>query len=115
MRQMLSFMLQALVDAAGGRPHLLELAGRYANGFIAEVWTIEAREQRAMVREAARRAGRDPDEIKVLPGLMTTVAPTVREGLDRRLALAGEAPADRCGGSVRCWGWTSDPSASGTA
>jgi alkanesulfonate monooxygenase SsuD/methylene tetrahydromethanopterin reductase-like flavin-dependent oxidoreductase (luciferase family) len=88
---------QPVVFTAGGpSPHLLELAGRYANGFIAEVWPIEeAREQRAMVREAARRAGRDLDEIKYFPGLMTTVAPSVREGLDRRLAVTGEAPAAR--------------------
>jgi FMN-dependent oxidoreductase (nitrilotriacetate monooxygenase family) len=88
---------QPVIFTAGGpSPHLLELAGRYANGFIAEVWTIEeARQQRAMVREAARRAGRDPDEIKYFPGLMTTVAPSVREGLDRRLAVAGEAPEVR--------------------
>jgi FMN-dependent oxidoreductase (nitrilotriacetate monooxygenase family) len=88
---------QPVIFTAGGpSPHLLELAGRYANGFIAEVWTIEeAHQQRTMVREAARRAGRDPDEVKYFPGLMTTVAPSVREGLDRRLAVTGEAPAVR--------------------
>ncbi|MGZ4531612.1 MAG: NtaA/DmoA family FMN-dependent monooxygenase [Mycobacteriaceae bacterium] len=88
---------QPVIFTAGGpSPHLLELAGRYANGFIAEVWTIEeARQQRELVREAARRAGRDPDEVKYFPGLMTTVAPTVREGLDRRQAVTGEPPAGR--------------------
>lgn len=86
---------QPVVFTAGGPSrHLLALAGRYANGFIAEVWTIaEAREQRAMVREAARQAGRDPDEIKYFAGLMTTVAPTVREGLDRRIALTDVLPS----------------------
>jgi FMN-dependent oxidoreductase (nitrilotriacetate monooxygenase family) len=83
---------QPVVFTSGGpSPHLLSIAGRYASGFIAEVWTIdEARAQRELVREAAREAGRNPDEIKYFAGLMTTVAPTVREGLDRRLALAGE-------------------------
>jgi FMN-dependent oxidoreductase (nitrilotriacetate monooxygenase family) len=82
---------QPVVFTSGGpSPQLLSIAGRYASGFIAEVWTIEeAREQRELVRDAAREAGRDPDEIKYFAGLMTTVAPTVREGLDRRLALAG--------------------------
>lgn len=82
---------QPVVFTAGGpSPHLLAIAGRYASGFIAEVWTIEeARAQRELVRDAARAAGRDPDEIKYFAGLMTTVAPTVRDGLDRRLALAG--------------------------
>jgi FMN-dependent oxidoreductase (nitrilotriacetate monooxygenase family) len=83
---------QPVIFASGGpSAHLLALAGRYASGFIAEVWTIEeARAQREMVRDAARQAGRDPDDIKYFAGLMTTVAPTVREGLDRRLALSGD-------------------------
>jgi FMN-dependent oxidoreductase (nitrilotriacetate monooxygenase family) len=83
---------QPVIFTSGGpSPHLLELAGRYASGFIAEVWTIEeARAQRQMVRDAAERAGRDPDDIKYFAGIMSTVAPTVRKGLDRRLALAGD-------------------------
>ncbi|CCQ44474.1 putative nitrilotriacetate monooxygenase component A [Pseudarthrobacter siccitolerans] len=83
---------QPVIFASGGpSPHLLALAGRYASGFIAEVWTIEeARAQRQMVRDAAERAGRNPDEIKYIAGLMTTVAPTIRAGLDRRLALSGD-------------------------
>ncbi|EWS80917.1 nitrilotriacetate monooxygenase [Brachybacterium phenoliresistens] len=82
---------QPVIFTSGGpSPHLLTIAGRYASGFITEVWTIEeARAQRRMIREAARDAGRDPDEIKYIVGLMTTVAPTVREGLDRRIALSG--------------------------
>jgi alkanesulfonate monooxygenase SsuD/methylene tetrahydromethanopterin reductase-like flavin-dependent oxidoreductase (luciferase family) len=83
---------QPVVFTSGGpSPQLLTIAGRYASGFVAEVWTIdEARAQRELVRDAARRAGRDPDEIKYFAGIMTTVAPTVREGLDRRIALAGD-------------------------
>lgn len=80
-----------IFTAGGSSPHLLQLAGRYADGFIAEVWTVEeARAQRDMVREAAREAGRNPDDIKYFTGLMPTVAPSVREGLDRRLALSEE-------------------------
>jgi FMN-dependent oxidoreductase (nitrilotriacetate monooxygenase family) len=83
---------QPVVFTSGGpSPHLLSIAGRYASGFITEVWTIEeARAQRELVRNAAREAGRNPDEIKYIPGVMTTVAPTVREGLDRRLRYAGD-------------------------
>ena len=83
---------QPVIFTSGGpSPHLLELAGRYCSGFIAEVWTIEeARAQREMVRQAAQQAGRDPDDIKYFAGLLTTVAPTVREGLDRRLSLSGD-------------------------
>lgn len=46
-----------------------------------------ARAQRTLLRYAAERAGRDPDEIKFFPGLMTTIAPDRRAGLDRRIAL----------------------------
>jgi FMN-dependent oxidoreductase (nitrilotriacetate monooxygenase family) len=83
---------QPVVFTSGGpSPHLLSIAGRYASGFISEVWTIEeARAQRQMVRAAAVEAGRDPDEIKYIVGLMTTVAPTIRQGLDRRISLAGD-------------------------
>jgi FMN-dependent oxidoreductase (nitrilotriacetate monooxygenase family) len=83
---------QPVIFTSGGpSPHLLSIAGRYASGFISEVWTIEeARAQRAMVRRAAEEAGRDPNEIKYIVGLMTTVAPSVREGLDRRIAIAGD-------------------------
>lgn len=83
---------QPVIFSSGGpSPHLLALAGRYASGFIAEVWTIEdAQAQRQMVRRAAEEAGRDPDDIKFFAGLMTTVAPSVREGVDRRIAILGE-------------------------
>lgn len=84
---------QPVIFSSGGpSPHLLSLAGRYASGFIAEVWTIEeGRAQRAMVRRAAEEAGRDPDDIKYFAGIMSTVAPSVREGLDRRISILGEA------------------------
>lgn len=84
---------QPVIFSSGGpSPHLLSLAGRYASGFIAEVWTIEeARAQRQMVRRAAEEAGRDPDDIKFFAGIMPTVAPSVREGLDRRIAILGDA------------------------
>lgn len=83
---------QPVIFSSGGpSPHLLSLAGRYSSAFIAAVWTIEeARAQREMVRNAAAEAGRDPDEIKYIAGLMTTVAPTVRDALDRRIAIGGD-------------------------
>jgi FMN-dependent oxidoreductase (nitrilotriacetate monooxygenase family) len=84
---------QPVIFTSGGpSPHLLSIAGRYASGFIAEVWTIEeARAQRQLVRRAAQEAGRDPDDIKYFAGLLTTVALSVREGLDRRIAVQGQA------------------------
>lgn len=86
---------QPVIFSSGGpSPHLLSLAGRYASGFIAEVWTIdEACAQRQLVKNAAAEAGRDPDDIKFFAGLMPTVAPSVREGLDRRISIVGDAIA----------------------
>jgi len=79
---------QPIVFHAGGSPNAHELAGRFANAVIGSAFTIEdARAQRHAFREAARRYGRDPDEIKYIPGLMTTIAKDRRTALDRRIQL----------------------------
>lgn len=81
---------QPVIFQAGGGDKGLEVAGRYASGVIGATFTIEdARAQRSALRTAAERAGRDPDEIKFFPGLMTTLAPDRRAGLDRRITLTG--------------------------
>ncbi|MFC9663995.1 LLM class flavin-dependent oxidoreductase [Nocardia sp. NPDC127606] len=70
--------------SAGGGSNGAELAGRYASGVIGAVFTIEdARNQ----REAARGAGRDPDEVKFFAGVSPAIGATKREALDRRVAL----------------------------
>jgi FMN-dependent oxidoreductase (nitrilotriacetate monooxygenase family) len=79
---------QPVIFSAGGGGNGMELAGRYANGVIGAVFTIEdARNQREAYREAARRAGRNPDEVKFFAGLMPAIASTKRAALDRRVAL----------------------------
>lgn len=79
---------QPVIFSAGGGENGLEIAGRYASGVIGAVFTIEdARAQRGAVRDAARRAGRDPDEVMFFAGIMTSIAPTKRAALDRRIAL----------------------------
>lgn len=56
---------QPVIFSAGGGANGLELAGRYASGVIGATFTIDdARKQRQTYRDAARRAGRNPDEIK---------------------------------------------------
>jgi FMN-dependent oxidoreductase (nitrilotriacetate monooxygenase family) len=83
---------QPVIFQAGGGDQGLEVAGRYASGVIGAVHTIEdAREHRTALREAAERAGRDPDEIKFFAGLMTTIATDRRAGLDRRIELTGQS------------------------
>jgi FMN-dependent oxidoreductase (nitrilotriacetate monooxygenase family) len=79
---------QPVIVHAGGSSNGHELAGRFANAVIGAAFSIEdARAQRTAFRDAAERAGRDPDEIKYFPGLMTTIASDRRTALDRRIAL----------------------------
>jgi FMN-dependent oxidoreductase (nitrilotriacetate monooxygenase family) len=79
-----------IFHAGGPSPNALSIAGRYASGFIAAAFTVEeSRAQRTAFREAAERAGRDPDEIKFFPGLMPTIADDKRAALDRRIKLTG--------------------------
>ncbi|RMO08259.1 Nitrilotriacetate monooxygenase [Pseudomonas cichorii] len=81
---------QPVIFQAGGGDQGLAVAGRYASGVIGATYTIEdARAQRSALRNAAERAGRDPDEIKFFPGLMTTITRDRRAGLDRRIAVSG--------------------------
>jgi FMN-dependent oxidoreductase (nitrilotriacetate monooxygenase family) len=79
---------QPVIVHAGGSPNAHELAGRFANLVIGAAFTIEdARAQRNAFRAAAMRYGRNPDEIKYIAGLMTTIAPDRRTALDRRIQL----------------------------
>jgi FMN-dependent oxidoreductase (nitrilotriacetate monooxygenase family) len=87
---------QPVIFHAGGSPNALQLAGRFASAVIGASFSIEdARAQRAAFRDAAARAGRDPDEIKFIVGLMTTIAPDRRSALDRRIALTERTFAQR--------------------
>jgi len=82
---------QPIIFHAGGSPNAHELAGRFANVVIGAAFTIEdARAQRNAFRASAMSYGRDPDEIKYIPGLMTTIAKDRRSALDRRIELGGD-------------------------
>jgi FMN-dependent oxidoreductase (nitrilotriacetate monooxygenase family) len=79
---------QPIIVHAGGSPNAHELAGRFANMVIGAAFTIEdARAQRNAFRASAKQYRRDPDEIKYITGLMTTIAPDRRTALDRRIQL----------------------------
>ncbi|MFC9425721.1 NtaA/DmoA family FMN-dependent monooxygenase [Streptomyces sp. NPDC056987] len=79
---------QPVIFQAGGGSYGLELAGRYANGVYANPMTIDnAIAQRDALRDAAKRAGRDPDEVKMFAGFMPTVAPSRQAALQRRRFL----------------------------
>ncbi|MFC9911209.1 LLM class flavin-dependent oxidoreductase [Streptomyces sp. NPDC127197] len=79
---------QPVIFQAGGGRYGLELAGRYADGVYANPYTIEdGRAQRQALRDAAKRAGRDPDEVKMFAGSMPTIASSRRAALDRQRLL----------------------------
>ncbi|WP_028463323.1 NtaA/DmoA family FMN-dependent monooxygenase [Nocardia sp. 348MFTsu5.1] len=83
---------QPVIFQAGGGGYGLEVAGRYGSGIIGAPHTIEAaRAERAAARDAAERAGRNPDEIKFFAGVMPSIAPTKRAALDRRIALGTQS------------------------
>lgn len=85
-----------IFHAGGPSPNALNLAGRYASGFIAGAFSLsDAHEQRTAFRKAAADAGRDPDEIKFFPGVITSIADDRRAALDRRIAFSGPALAQR--------------------
>ncbi|KQN33141.1 MULTISPECIES: NtaA/DmoA family FMN-dependent monooxygenase [Sphingomonas] len=101
---------QPVIFQAGGGDQGLEVAGRYASGVIGAVFTMEdARAQRMALRDAAERAGRDPDEIKFFAGLMTTIAPNRRAALDRRIAMSGFSFEPRVGYLGQMLGLALDP------
>lgn len=82
---------QPIIFHAGGSPNAHELAGRFANIVIGAAFTIEdAKAQRNAFRESAKSYGRDPDEIKYIAGLMTTISKDRRTALDRRIQLTGK-------------------------
>ncbi|WP_231464344.1 NtaA/DmoA family FMN-dependent monooxygenase [Pedobacter sp. Leaf132] len=89
---------QPIIFHAGGSPNAHRLAGRFANVVIGSAFTIEdAKDQRNTFKRAAESFGRDPDEIKYIPGLMTTIAKDRRAALDRRIRLSGDFLLQRIG------------------
>lgn len=102
---------QPIIFHAGGSPNAHELAGRFANVVIGASFTIEdAKAQRNIFRASAKSYGRDPDEIKYIPGLMTTIAKNRRTALDRRIQLGGDSLIQRLGYLQQMLGVPLDPS-----
>lgn len=73
---------------AGSSPDGIALASRFADAVYTVQPTIEsAIAFRNTIREQARGWGRDPDTIRVLPGLITLVAPTETEARAKEIEL----------------------------
>ena len=76
---------QPIITHAGGSPHSAAFAGRHADVLLGSVFTIEESHQaRAALRTAAAAAGRNPDTVKFIAGLVTTIADSHAEALARR-------------------------------
>lgn len=89
---------QPIIFHAGGSPNAHQLAGRFANVVIGAAFTIEdAHAQRNAFRKSAESFGRNPDEIKYIAGLMTTIVKDRRTALDRRILLTGNQFTQRIG------------------
>lgn len=75
---------------AGGSPAGRALAGRTAHAvFSAELTLRQAVEHYDYVKDVARAAGRNPDDVKILPGLITTIGSTEAEAVARHGRLNG--------------------------
>lgn len=73
---------------AGSSPDGIGLASRFADAVYTVQPTIEsAIAFRSTVRERAKGWGRDPDTVRVLPGLITLVAPTEAQARRREIEL----------------------------
>lgn len=76
---------QPVLVHAGASPQSHALAGRYADVLISEVFTIDdARYERESVRGVAEAAGRNPEAVKFIVGVMPTIGATHREALTQR-------------------------------
>ena len=79
---------QPVIFQAGGGGAGLQVASRYADVVIGMPMTIEqGQAYRDTVRTAALEVGRRSDDIKVVMFVTVSLGSTVRDALDRRLAL----------------------------
>lgn len=70
-----------------------DLAARYAEGIYAVAWDLEsALDYRADIRSRAGAAGRDPDGIAVMPGLVTYLASSEAEARRKQRELNERLP-----------------------
>jgi FMN-dependent oxidoreductase (nitrilotriacetate monooxygenase family) len=77
-----------LLVQAGGSEQGRDFAARYADAIFSVSQLLdEARSYYADVKERARRYGRDPDKIAILPGLVTIIGGTEAEAHARRREL----------------------------
>lgn len=79
---------QPVIFTAGGSEETLKIIGRYANGVYTNPYDSKtASVYREIFRTGSKRYGRNPDEIKIFPGIIPSIAATKEEALERRRQL----------------------------
>jgi FMN-dependent oxidoreductase (nitrilotriacetate monooxygenase family) len=87
---------QPVIFQAGGGGEGLEIAGRYANAIYSNSFTIkDAQGYWRSVQDSVRSFGRDPREFVIFSAVVTSVASTEREAVERRARLdeLGDLPS----------------------
>lgn len=80
---------------AGASTHGVELGGRYADAvYSAHATSESAVQRRDELRGQAFEGGRDPDSVKLLPGLIVVLADTESAALQRERELTDLIPDD---------------------
>lgn len=79
---------QPVIFTAGGSEETLKILGAYGSGLYTNPHDSEsARAYRKIFKQGATRFGRNPNEIKVFPGIIPSIAPTKEAALERRRQL----------------------------
>ncbi|MCU1529297.1 MAG: hypothetical protein JWP75_3060, partial [Frondihabitans sp.] len=90
-----------VVFQAGGSDQGRDLAARFAEGVFSVELTLDAAVQnRLALRDAAARAGRHPDSLKVVPGLSVVLGSTEREATELYDQLEELAPEGYAEGAL---------------
>ncbi|HEM2542443.1 TPA: NtaA/DmoA family FMN-dependent monooxygenase [Streptococcus suis] len=75
---------QPVIIHSGGSENSIAFAGKYADVFVGELYTIEqGQAMRQALRDAAVANGRKPDDIKFIAGVMPLMGASKKEAIER--------------------------------
>ncbi|MFV8211550.1 LLM class flavin-dependent oxidoreductase [Streptococcus pluranimalium] len=75
---------QPVIIHSGGSENSIAFAGKYADVFVGELYTIEqGQAMRQALRDAAVANGRKPDDIKFIAGVMPLMGANKKEAIER--------------------------------
>ncbi|MFC3928999.1 NtaA/DmoA family FMN-dependent monooxygenase [Streptococcus caprae] len=79
---------QPVIFHSGGSQNSIDFAGKYADVYVGEVWTIEqGKAMRQALRKAAVANGRKPDAIKFIAGVMPLIGDSKKDAIERHATL----------------------------